>query len=570
MPMPSVDMTRQAIQAVLSTRFPLAELPAVPHKLGHASSRCLSATVCMEDVVAATVSLADMALLRHQSQHEDDRNRDPDVEQLLKCAPHLARTAATPHNADGYARTEHVKRALPNRFPARGPSVKKPRLRGAANPHGHAPAPLAATPRGTPAPANPQSLAGGASAHGLTLPVPGISVTMSMPRAKTVSQVKRDARRRTLQLQDRARKAEEFKSNGGVDAAHFRTSTSGWQGTNFSSTLEGKELIRQWHDYSILLRLKEFHRVRYAGLKTRIRDSAGRLWLLRTFVGHRIDALLPAFEEQVAAFVNSVERNKSGFSISDMENNARGPRWFSLCGHDRNSKSTLPQRLALLKCTGRRCPVDARGRCLSDKASHMSPPLSLSLTHISILMNAVFEAEFPLLAKRYSDCAKTLGIHPLYGHFFNFCLNSPRGWVKRVHCSPHVDFKNIAIGVCVLFVYGNFNSKERSWLVIWEAGLVLEVPAGVFVMYPSSLFFHFNVDMCDIELVCTHGELPTPENSSSLDGGDGRGSCVWFNQASMFQTAELGFATVAEARAAGAPCNSSPSSLIDQGLFPRA
>ncbi|KAG2337864.1 hypothetical protein BDR05DRAFT_838057, partial [Suillus weaverae] len=86
----------------------------------------------------------------------------------------------------------------------------------------------------------------------------------------------------------------------------------------------------------------------------------------------------------------------------------------------------------------------------------------------------------------------------------------------------HVDWKNIAIGVCVIFIYGQFNSKERSWLVIWEAGLVIEMPPGVFVMYPSSLFFHFNVD---------------------IYGGDGRGSCVWFNQASMFQTAELGFAT---------------------------
>ena len=45
-------------------------------------------------------------------------------------------------------------------------------------------------------------------------------------------------------------------------------------------------------------------------------------------------------------------------------------------------------------------------------------------------------------------------------------------------------------------IIGTFNSKERSWLVIWEAGVVIEMPAGVFVMYPSSLFYHFNVDMC--------------------------------------------------------------------------
>ena len=42
---------------------------------------------------------------------------------------------------------------------------------------------------------------------------------------------------------------------------------------------------------------------------------------------------------------------------------------------------------------------------------------------------------------------------------------------------------------------GFFNSCELSWLVIWEAGIIIEIPAGVFVMYPSSLFFHFNFDM---------------------------------------------------------------------------
>lgn len=32
--------------------------------------------------------------------------------------------------------------------------------------------------------------------------------------------------------------------------------------------------------------------------------------------------------------------------------------------------------------------------------------------------------------------------------------------------------------------------------MIWEAGIVLEMPPGVFLMFPSSLFVHFNVDVC--------------------------------------------------------------------------
>jgi len=133
-------------------------------------------------------------------------------------------------------------------------------------------------------------------------------------------------------------------------------------------------------------------------------------------------------------------------------------------------------------------------------------------------MNQVFEQEFPAIALRYKACADTLGIKPLFGYFFNFCLNAPRPrfGIRRVHCKPHVDWKNLAIGICVIFIYGKrllqgspppkpilhllgtFNSKERSWLVIWEAGIVVEMPPGVFAMYPSSLFFHFNIDMCGV------------------------------------------------------------------------
>jgi hypothetical protein len=39
-------------------------------------------------------------------------------------------------------------------------------------------------------------------------------------------------------------------------------------------------------------------------------------------------------------------------------------------------------------------------------------------------MNAVFQEEFPPLARRYRACAEALGVEPLYGHFlilFKFC-----------------------------------------------------------------------------------------------------------------------------------------------------
>ena len=110
-------------------------------------------------------------------------------------------------------------------------------------------------------------------------------------------------------------------------------------------------------------------------------------------------------------------------------------------------------------------------------------------------------------------------------------------------------------------------------------------------MYPSSLFFHFNIDLkgefsrldtpqrpilflgLDIgkHLVMAEleeGEIPTPENTTPLDDGRGRGSVVWFNQATMFQTSELGVPTIKEAKALGLDATSDALSFIDRGLFP--
>lgn len=82
-------------------------------------------------------------------------------------------------------------------------------------------------------------------------------------------------------------------------------------------------------------------------------------------------------------------------------------------------------------------------------------------------MNEILEVEFPLIARRYKACAQymrdTYGIEPLYGLFWNFCLNAarPKRVIRRVHCFPHVDWKNLAIGICVVFVYGMLCPVQR-------------------------------------------------------------------------------------------------------------
>ncbi|KAF9474801.1 hypothetical protein BDN70DRAFT_898677 [Pholiota conissans] len=123
----------------------------------------------------------------------------------------------------------------------------------------------------------------------------------------------------------------------------------------------------------------------------------------------------------------------------------------------------------------------------------------------------------------------------------------------RIHCLPHADAKNI-VGVCVLVIYQvpgkKFNDSKRSWLVLWEAGVAIQLHLWTAAVYPSSLFYHFNIDIHDIKFVTTEGEeRPTPQNSTPIGEGDdkGRGSLVYFNQASMYQSSETGCSTLKEA-----------------------
>lgn len=74
------------------------------------------------------------------------------------------------------------------------------------------------------------------------------------------------------------------------------------------------------------------------------------------------------------------------------------------------------------------------------------------------IVGDIATTHWPEAAARFELCAdhmyKEYGIRPLFASFWNFCLNGVRPGVPRVYCGPHVDFKNIALGICILFVYG--------------------------------------------------------------------------------------------------------------------
>ncbi|KAJ7601733.1 hypothetical protein DFH06DRAFT_1352148 [Mycena polygramma] len=165
---------------------------------------------------------------------------------------------------------------------------------------------------------------------------------------------------------------------------------------------------------------------------------------------------------------------------------------------------------------------------------------------------ASFEKEAAIILEMY-------GIAPQFGLFWNFCLNAALEGQDRIHCDPHADKLN-RIGICALLIHilkggERFNHFQRTWLVIWEAGVAIQLPPWVLALYPSALFYHFNIDIDKLEFVWTEGNVdwPTRNNSRPVVAGDewGRGSMVFFNQSTMTQTAFTGYPTIKAAKLAG-------------------
>lgn len=90
---------------------------------------------------------------------------------------------------------------------------------------------------------------------------------------------------------------------------------------------------------------------------------------------------------------------------------------------------------------------------------------------------------------------------------------------------------------------GEFDSKRRAWLVLWELGVIVEMPKGCAIAFPSALILHYNADIIT-ERDEVSGQVP-PGLTGSV-----RGSLVLFTQARLFSMATLG-ETITEARARG-------------------
>ncbi|KAJ3806980.1 hypothetical protein F5876DRAFT_80145 [Lentinula aff. lateritia] len=286
-----------------------------------------------------------------------------------------------------------------------------------------------------------------------------------------------------------------------------RISKPAWMGLKASADLRIpiQDSILKPNTESAALLFKDITLVPYVPhLALAVGDSLGRLFLYRSrLTTDMIKDLLPQVNAVVPKFVSAITKP---FGQNDMLLNSRGEHWFSIAGHDRNNKST---------------PAATQFQQQNHLALTTLFQQGSVLQRLTAYGCEILKVHFPAIAKRYQDSINYMrlkyGIEAMFGLFFNFCLNAPRKGVKRVFCKPHVDWKNVAFGVCMIYVYGHFNHREKCWLVIWEAGIAIEIPPGVFMFYPSSLFLHFNVDLSHLRIFTTqNGERPTPDNSKPL------------------------------------------------------
>ena len=84
---------------------------------------------------------------------------------------------------------------------------------------------------------------------------------------------------------------------------------------------------------------------------------------------------------------------------------------------------------------------------------------------------------------------------------------------------------------------GEFDSSKHYWLVLSELGIVVELPAGVVLLFPSALIQHGNYHI-----------VSAPTKAQAQRGvGIPRGSIVLFGQANCVNFLELG-ATMTESK----------------------
>ncbi|EJD33776.1 hypothetical protein AURDEDRAFT_131511 [Auricularia subglabra TFB-10046 SS5] len=309
----------------------------------------------------------------------------------------------------------------------------------------------------------------------------------------------------------------------------------GWRGAVPHQLL--RQLRRVWATPQLKELLQHITFLPYKGVNTAVSDTHGRMVLYRTTPISQHSAGMEAVVEDFASESYQFAR-MCPIKTGDRRHNKRGEHYACVAGHHRQYAQI---------------PYETRfQREYAEQIDwYFRPQGPAARVTWADYLTRVIEARFPAIAQRMRNNhdwhKEKHGITPKFGLFWNYCVNTPsvEGGVRRVFCRPHVDAMNCAVLLCAVFTFWSkgaewLGEEEWSWLVVWELGIAIQLPRGSFLLYPSALFFHFNVRI----VKCPKGQHPTEQNSSELPKEDGqwiggRGSSVWFTQSTMHsQTSE--------------------------------
>ncbi|KDQ25054.1 hypothetical protein PLEOSDRAFT_1046943, partial [Pleurotus ostreatus PC15] len=146
---------------------------------------------------------------------------------------------------------------------------------------------------------------------------------------------------------------------------------------------------------------------------------------------------------------------------------------------------TAPSRLA----------SGERGRCAEGLTRLLENP---SIQRLAAYGDSAFHLWVPKLYSHYRDCIERM--YTALPHLRrNFRMSvfpcATFNFGPQVRTFKHRDTLNLANGWCSIIALGRFDHKRGGHIVLWDAKLVIEFPAGSTILIPSSAIMHSNVSV---------------------------------------------------------------------------
>ncbi|EEB93068.1 hypothetical protein MPER_08327 [Moniliophthora perniciosa FA553] len=106
----------------------------------------------------------------------------------------------------------------------------------------------------------------------------------------------------------------------------------------------------------------------------------------------------------------------------------------------------------------------------------------------------IMKAHFPELHALYTRVLRKLTQQnpSLIPNFSQCCFAAMTFNYGRAFTLRHIDSLNLYCGLCAVMSLGSFDHTRGGHIVLWNLGLVIELPAGCTIFFPSALIEHSN------------------------------------------------------------------------------